>query len=169
MRHSRRALTMLELVIASSLLTVLVTSATLLLRTSRQAWTAQEQDHQRLQSAQALLRHVVRHARQAQSVVAASGAGDASGSLSLEMPSGDIYVWNHDNAGKQVDFGVTTANGLLADSIESLEFVGYEADGTTPTNNVADMQVLRVTATVDLPREVNGVKTLESWVWLRAW
>lgn len=169
MRCSRRGMSMLELVIASTLLTVVVASVSVLMRTSREVWFAQEQDQERLQAVQSLLRHLVRHGRQAVAVTDVSGSGDTSGTVSLAMPSGEVWVWDHDNASQQVNFGVTAANGLLADSIAAFEVVGYEADGATVTANVADMQVLRVTATVNLPREVNGTKTFESWIWLRAW
>jgi len=169
MCRARAGMSMLELVIASTLLTVVVTSATLLLRTSREVWTAQQTDHERLHSAQALMRHIVRHARQAQGVASASGAGDFSGALSLQMPSGETWVWNHHSGSSQIHFGIGSADDLLAEHIESFEVIGYEADGTTTTATVDDMQVLQVTASVTLPRDVNATKTFETYIWLRAW
>ena len=168
-RPNRRALTLLELIIASSMMTVVVTSVAVLLRGANQAWQAVDADHARLNAAAATLRHIVRNVRQAGSVVAISPAADVSGSLSLAMPSGQTVVWDHNAATQMVNYGPTSATSLLAEGITELIFTGYRADGVTVTAVPAEVQLVRCQVKVQLPRETGGERTLSSFAWLRCW
>lgn len=162
-------MSLLELVIASTMLALVLTSISVVLRTSRGAWEAHEADFTRLENLHGTLRHIVREARQAKSVSGISAASNNAGSLSLLMPNGETHVWQHDNANQRVNFGLTTADQLLANQINSLTFSAYKADGTTLTTNPADIRSIKVQATTQLPRETNGLKTASSWVWIRSW
>ena len=165
----RRGMTLLELVIASSMMAVLLTAATLVLRTSRQAWEAHEGDYTRLEGLHATLRHMVRQVRQADAVTAISAAGDNSGTLTLAMPDGSTVAWDHDGATSTVRCGVTTADQLLSTNITGLNIVGYKPDGVTATTVPSEIQNLKVSVTVQLPRETNATRTYSSWAWIRSW
>ena len=162
-------MTLLELVIASAMMALLLTAVTLILRTSRQSWEAHEGDYTRLQELHASLRHIVRQVRQADAVTAISAAGNNSGTLTLLMPDGTTTVWAHDNTAKSILCGVATADQLLANNIQALNFVGYKADGVTPTVVPTEIQNLRISVTVQLPRETNATRTYSSWAWIRSW
>lgn len=165
----RRGMTLLELVIASSMMAVLLTAVTLVLRTSRQAWEAHEGDYIRLEGLHATLRHMVRQVRQANAVTAISAAGDNSGALTLAMPDGSTVAWDHDGPTSTVKCGVTTADQLLSTNITGLNIVGYKPDGVTTTTVPSEIQSLRVSVTVQLPRETNATRTYSSWAWIRSW
>ena len=162
-------MTLLELVIASSMMAVLLTAATVVLRTSRQAWEAHEGDYTRLEGLHATLRHMVRQVRQADAVTAISAAGDNSGALTLAMPDGSTVAWDHDGATSTVRCGVTTADQLLSTNITGLNIVGYKPDGVTATTVPSEIQNLKVSVTVQLPRETNATRTYSSWAWIRSW
>jgi len=162
-------MSLLELVIATSLMTMVLATISVVMRTGRAAWEAHEGDFTRLEAAHATVRHIVRLARQAEDVLAVSPSTDSSGSLSIRMPTGEIYFWDHDANTSTVHFGQNVANNLLADNINQLSFAAYEADGVTPASAVDDIQCLRVTVTVLLPRETNAPRSVTSWVWVRAW
>ena len=162
-------MTLLELVIASSMMAVLLTAATVVLRTSRQAWEAHEGDYTRLEGLHATLRHMVRQVRQADAVTAISAAGDNSGTLTLSMPDGSTVAWDHDGATSTVRCGVTTADQLLSTNITGLNIVGYKPDGVTATTVPSEIQNLKVSVTVQLPRETNATRTYSSWAWIRSW
>ena len=162
-------MTLLELVIASSMMAVLLTAATVVLRTSRQAWEAHEGDYTRLEGLHATLRHMVRQVRQADAVTVISAAGDNSGALTLAMPDGSTVAWDHDGATTTVKCGVTTADQLLSTNITGLNIVGYKADGVTATTVPSEIQNLKVSVTVQLPRETNATRTYSSWAWIRSW
>ena len=162
-------MTLLELVLASTMMTVVVTSVAMLLRGVHLAWEVQEGDFQRLQAAHATLRHIVRQARQAQSVAAITPSGDSAGSLSLTMPSGAVYVWARDSGTDEVKFGTGAADQLLAQGIMELRFTGYLGDGVTTTTSVAEIRAIKCQVGIQLPRESGGGRTITCWAWLRAW
>jgi hypothetical protein len=165
----RAGLSLLELVIACSLLATLMVAVGVVLRTSRQAWEAHEGDYVRLEALHATVRHIVRQARQADAVTEISAAGDPSGRLGLQMPDGTVFVWDHDAITNRVNCGLTTPTDLLAENITSLRFTGYEADGVTPTTAPGTVQNILVEAGTQLPRETGGARTISSWVWIRSW
>jgi len=162
-------MTLLELVIATSMLTMLLVSVSTVLRASRAAWEAHEADWVRLESAYATLRHIVRWLRQAESVTALSSPNDSSGYISIRLPNGDEYGWRHDRTSSSVSFGKGTARELLAEHIDSLTIEAFKADGTTPTTDLQAVQCFRITVGVRLPRDTAATRTVRSWVMMRAW
>ncbi len=167
--HIRRGVSLLELIAATAILTTVMTAVVVLVRTSNAAWIAYEQDSARIENAQAAVRHVVRHLRQAEQVLAISPPGDLSGTLRVLMPSGETLVWTHDATNDRVNFGVGVASDWLAETIIELSFTGYEADGVTPTADPADTQLVVCSAVVELPRGTGERRTVTSRGWLRAW
>jgi prepilin-type N-terminal cleavage/methylation domain-containing protein len=165
----RRGMSLLELVVASSMLALLMTSVAVLLRTGRQVWEAHEADYRRVEAAQATLRHVVREVRQAESVAAISAAGDSSGQLALLMPDGTLKVWDHDGATDTVNYGVNAANSLLAEEITGLAFAGFQADGVTAAATADEVQMLQIEVNIARPPGAAGGGTFRSWAWLRSW
>ncbi len=162
-------MTLLEVVIASTMLAMLLTSVSVILRTTRASWDAHEADFTRLEAAHATVRHIVREIRQAKSVVAITAATEGSGGLSLQNSDGNTVVWDHDSASKRVNYGANTADHLLSPNVDGLRLVGYRVDGATQTDDPTLVQCIRVDVTVVLPRESNGTRTISSWAWLRSW
>ncbi len=167
--NSRAGMTMLEVLLATAILTTVVTAVSVLLRTSYAAWQAHEQDAEHIQALHATLRHLVREIRQAKAVTAISAPGELSGSLSMEVADGSTRVWAHDAATEEVRFGTGSADSLLADSITELSFAGYAADGVTATSSPDEVQLIRCTATTELPRSVGGRRSVSCWAWIRSW
>jgi type II secretory pathway component PulJ len=166
---ARRAFSLLELVISCAMLAVLMVSVGGVLRSSRQAWEAHEADYVRLEALHATVRHIVRKVRQAEDVTEVSTSGDTSGRLGLKLVDGSTVVWDHDSATSKVNYGVTTPTSLLAENIATLRFYAYKADGVTLTTTPGEVQNLLVEASVTLPRESGGTKTVSSWAWVRSW
>ena len=133
----RGGFTLLELAATTAILATLSVSSVVVVRTARSAWDRHHSDSARQQEGIALLRHIMRHLRQAEAVVAITPFTDTSGSLSLLMTNGDVLVWDHDSATKEVRFGVGSATELLAKNIEELTFHGYRADLTVDNSDVS--------------------------------
>ena len=168
--HNRRAgVTLLELILATALMTGMVAATAVVLRTGHLAWQAAQTDAALISAGNATVRHIVRRVRQAEAVTAVSDPGDTSGSLSVLMPSGETMVWSHDDATRQVSYGVGSADGLLGQDISTLSFTGYRADATTQTAVPAEIQSIKCHASVELPRTSGGTRTVSCWAWLRAW
>lgn len=169
---NRPGLTLLELIVASSMLAVLMTSLTLVLRTSRVAWDTSDGDYSAMHHAATINRHLVRQAREARAVTYLSSDGSE---IELEMTSGEMMRWSHASAGGGMTDVVTVTYASTGDSIplaqgiRSLSFLGYEADGTTLAASTDDIQVLEIRATVDTPLSAQPTQTVSSFVWIRAW
>jgi len=166
-RRPRRGLSLLELILSVGLMAVLLAPVVGLLQTSQNVWEAYDSDHSRLEAVHATARHLTRHLRQADGIVAISVPTNTAGTISVRMPSGSTYVWARH--GNRVDFGSGAATELLADQITELSFVGYMKDGVTQTTVPSQIQIVQCTAKVRLQRDENREKAITSWVWLRPW
>jgi prepilin-type N-terminal cleavage/methylation domain-containing protein len=169
LRHptgSRRGVTLLEVMTATVISAAMMTSSMALLRTNYKVWQAHEADIDRSANAAALLRHLVQHVRQAAGVTAITAASNPNGSLAVALPDGTLLTWAHSgtNVTLRVNSGITQP---LASDIQTLAFVGYEADGLTPTVTAGDTQTVRVVLTTLLP--AGGTRTYSSCVWVRSW
>lgn len=162
-------MSLLEVLTATTLMATMMASSMVVLRGGYAAWQAHETDLERAESANAVLRHIVRQLRQATAVVAVTPSSDTSGALSLTMASGDTYVWDHNAGTGQVLFGVTSATSLLADHIDTLTFYAYEADGVTATTVAADTHLVRCVATVTMPHNGGTGRTVSCTGWVRSW
>lgn len=165
-RTIRRGFSLLELLVAVTLLVSTVTAVSVLLRVNYETWLDYQSDNLRNESAVGVLRHIVRQVRQCEEVTAISTSGDNSGTLSLVMPNGSTVVWDH--AGSNVYYGATTANQLLGNHVTGLRFVGYQVDGTTATTVAQDIHCVRVTVSYSLPGRSAPGRTLTASAWLRA-
>lgn len=175
-RNERRGITMLELVIASSMLALVVTSISIVMRSGSDAWNAHQSDYTRLQAAHATVRHIVRRVRRADGVANLSSPSEYSGNLTLTMPGGETHVWDHDGNTDEVYYGIASPDHLMSVDIDTLRFEGFEADGKTPTSVPGDVQCLLIEATVQLidaktqlPVENNPKRNIRSWAWVRTW
>lgn len=162
-------MSLLELVIATSMLATVMTTISVVMRTSRQAWEAHEDDYTRIESAHATLRHIVRQVRQADAVTEISNRNDNSGRIGLLLPSGDTRIWDHDANTNTVNCGIGSPDSLLAPDITGLRFIGLRADAATDATTADEVQCLQIDVTVQLPRDVNGTRTVSSWAWVRSW
>ncbi|MBC8352932.1 MAG: prepilin-type N-terminal cleavage/methylation domain-containing protein [Planctomycetes bacterium] len=168
-KRKRQGLSLLELIIASSMLAMLLASISVVIRAGRESWEAHEGDYVRVEAAHSVLRHIVRQIRAAEAVTEITVATNNSGRLGLRMPNGEIHLWAHDSTNNLVNYGVATPNNLLAPEITGLRFTGRRADGTTAAATAADVQCLEIEVTIQLPRETNGQRIVTSWAWVRSW
>jgi len=162
-------MTLLELVLAMTVMSVMVTAVTVVMRTGYSAWKAQSDDMAVTTEVNAMLRHVVRRVRQAEAVTAISKPSNIEGNLSLQMPTGNTFVWEHEKQSGETRFGVGTADSLLCRGVSKLIITGYEADGVTTTDVPGDVQSVKVEAHYDLPRQTHGARVLSCRAWLRSW
>ena len=170
-KTSRAAYSLLELVIAMTLLSVVMTATTVVLRTARQAWEAHEADHVRIRTAHSAVRHIIRQVRDAAEVVSVTNSRKVSSTLSVRMNDGDQLTWKHDAKSKRILFTQTSVSKqatVLAEGIETLEFRPVRVDQTAYDSRLNDrVQELFVLVGVKLPREKPVVRTAMGVVWLR--
>ena len=162
----RHGFSLLELLVAVTLLVSAVTAVSVLLRVNYDTWLDYQSDNLRHEAAVGVLRHMVREVRQCEAVTAISSAADDSGSLSLLMPDGSTVVWSH--TGTNIHYGPTTADQLLGNNITGLTLVGYEDDGVTPTTTVQDIHTVKITVSYVLPQRATISRSLTANAWVRA-
>ncbi len=166
-RHlNRQGFSLLELLLAMTLMVSAVTATSVLLRVNYQTWLQYRSENVRHESALGVLRHVVRQTRQCQEVTAISPPASSSGFLQLRMPSGAVLGWDH-QAGN-VRFGEGGSTELLGNHITSFTLEGFQADGITPTAVLADIQCVRVTVGYSLPDRAASTRTVSAMAWIRA-
>lgn len=169
MGNRRRGMTLLELIMATTLMTTMVATVAVVLRTGHAAWQAQQGEAAQIMAAHATVRHIVRRVRQAEAVDNISKATRIDGELKLLMPSGEKLVWKLDKGTEEARFGINSADNLLSRGITELRFIGYEADGVTQTDDKKEVHSIKCQVRVELPRETNSTRTVSCWAWLRAW
>ena len=123
-------------------------------------------DSARHEAAHAVVRHILRKARQAESVLSVSLPSEGAGSLSLLTSSGQTLVWSRNSSTDEVLYGVGSATDLLGEGITNLSFTAYKADGATATTVADEIQAIKCSASVTTP---TGTRTATAWAWLRAW
>jgi prepilin-type N-terminal cleavage/methylation domain-containing protein len=161
-----RGLSLLEMMVATAMMATLMASVVVVLRSGYAVWNAQEADIDKLENGYGVLRHFVQQMRQAEAVTVISAAGDTTGDLSFETATGTTQSWSHNGAPKEVLFNNGTGDQLLAKDIDTLTFVGYEADGTTQTTVVSDIQAVKCTVQVTL---AGATRTISCRAWIRSW
>ncbi len=166
-QQKRTATTLLELMVATAMMAVLMTSTVVVVRSAQTAWRAHRDDTERAESAYATLRHIVRFVRQATDVTSLTVPTDDAGELSLLLATGDTITY--EASGTNIVFHKTgyTNSSLLADNINSLTFVGYEADATTTTTELSDIQAIE--CIVDFTTPLGNSRKLSTFAWLRSW
>jgi type II secretory pathway pseudopilin PulG len=165
-KNRRSGLSLLEMMVATAMMATLMTSVVVVLRSGYAVWNAQEADIDTLENGYGILRHFVQQMRQAESVTAISPAVDTTGNLSILTATGTSRSWSHNGGPKEVYFNVGTGNQLLAKSIDTLTFVGYEADGETPTTVLSEIQAVQCSVEVTL---AGPTRKVSCRAWIRAW
>lgn len=169
-RTNRGGFSLLELITTTAMLAALTSSCMVLVRTSYSTWNRHEDDHAQRQAGLAVLKHIVRQARQCRAVVDISLATDTSGTLTLLDSSGNLLVWEHDSGSNEVRYGIATATNVLATGIEELTLVGMKVDGLTPTADVGLIHSVDCTTKVNVTRPAGTDSiTTSSLAWIRSW
>lgn len=168
---ARRGFSLIEMVIAMTLLSTVMTAVTVVLRTGREAWQTHEADHVRTRTAHASVRHIVRAVREASEIVNITTGVTANSRLTVRLSDGDTLTWQHDSAGKTISLTQTSISNtptVIAEDIESLEFLPFRVDGGLFSSSMMHRaQELEIRVGVVLPRETPVIRRAIGRVWLR--
>ena len=166
----RCGFTLVEMVVSMTVLVVLMTSISVVLRTSRQAWETHQTDLVAIQTAHAVLRHIVRELRESDAVLSVTAKTVTSGDLRIKDAFGNNLRWQHNSSTKQVLFSDASLGGtsqVLAENVNALKFTCYGSDGVSETTVIEQMQFMKIEVTVPVPSS-GSTRTISSWVWLRS-
>jgi prepilin-type N-terminal cleavage/methylation domain-containing protein len=163
-----RGFSLLEMMAATTIMAVIMGSVVVVIRSGYAVWNAYEEDVAVMENGYAVLRHFVRQMRQAQAVTVISVPESTTGNLSYSTAGGAVHSWSLDGS-SQVNFNNGTTTNLLATAINQLNFIGYEADGTTPTTVVNDIQLVKCTVQVTLSLGGGTTRSVSTMAWIRSW
>ena len=165
----RSGFSLLELMATTAIMATLMTACVVLVGSGYTVWTAYEQDVAVTESAYAVLRHLVRELRQADSVSVISAASDTSGDLSIVRADLSTESWSINSGLKTVYVNTGSGNQVLATGINQLIFVGYEADGVTTTTTVTDIHAVKCTVQITLTQGGGTTRLVSCIGWVRSW
>ena len=170
-KHARGGFSLLEMVIAMTLLSMVMTAVTVVLRTSRQAWESHEVDHVRIRTAHASVRHIVRAVREASEIVNITPGIATNSRLTVKLSDGDTLTWQHDAAKKTISLtqaSVSSVPSVIAEDVETLEFRPFRVDGGSfQSSMIHRAQEIEISVGVVLPHETHVIRRAAGRVWLR--
>ena len=155
--------------VATAIMAALMVSVVVVMRSGYAVWKSHEADIDILENGYGVLRHFVQQMRQAESVTVISAPSDTTGDLTLMTAAGAARTWAHNGASKEIYFNNGVSNQLLAKNIDALTYTGYEADGVTQTTVVDDIQMVKCTVQIMLPRGGGIARIVSCRAWIRSW
>src|SRR3990172_6251291 len=93
-RRRRGGFSLVEMLAATTIMAVVMTSVIVVVRSGYAVWNAYEQDVDVAENAYGVLRHFVRQMRQATAVTAISASSDTTGDLSYTTATGVTQTWS---------------------------------------------------------------------------
>jgi len=160
-------LTVVELVIAVSLMVVIVGVMAPLLHAVQNSWAAKEAQSESLASARAFMHHFSRHLSQALRVTAVSDPAATEGYIQFVTPDGNEVRYEVDS-GSYIQFGSPGSLADLAGSADMLRIACY--DGNDFTTAIADSNSIRfvtVEAAFRDPARLGRSQMLRTSVYIR--
>jgi type II secretory pathway pseudopilin PulG len=170
----REAMTLLELVIAMAMITIIFAAVLPQFAIVRSSWDSKQGIAEALQNGRVLMDHINRNLSKAVRITAVSEYLDTDGYIEFEDNDGNTFKYEY-VAGENnnyVEFGPQPGTlSDLAGPVSSLKFTCYDAcDLDTPLSPVTDVNVIRtvrVDATVTNSGSIGQNKTFTTWVYLR--
>ena len=142
-----RALTLLEMVVAISMMTVVLVTLLPALAGIRNSWESRRANAEILQNARVLVDHVGRHLRTASRVTDVSGPSEEQGYIEFADNDGRLRRYAIDTDGL-VEFGPPGDEADLAGPVSRFQFTCYDGtDFVKPTIEPRLIQFVTFTAT----------------------
>lgn len=166
--QSVKALTLVEMVVATSAMAVILVTMMPALAGIRNSWDTRRANDEIVQNARVLADHLQRHLSTAERITAVSGSGDENGTI--EFVGADGGTWRYAvGAQDDVQFGPTDSPADLAGPVSRFQIVCYDGnDFVTPITEPARIQFVRVTATFANSASLGREKPFTCSVFLRS-
>jgi type II secretory pathway pseudopilin PulG len=163
-----RALTLLELVVAISMMTVVLMALLPALAGVRHSWEARQANAEVLQNARVLIDHVSRHLSTAARIADVSMPSEAMGYVEYVDHSGHLQRYAVDANGF-VQFGPPDDGADLAGPVSRLQFACYDGnDLVTPIPEPGLAQLVTLTVTFPTGSDVSKDKRFSCSVYIRS-
>lgn len=161
-------MTLLEMVIAMSMMTVVFAAVVPVFAAIRNSWATYEGDAERLQNARILTEHVYQHLLGATAVTEVSLPSQTTGYIGLSDADGRDYRYELGLDG-YVRFGTPDNLAILAGPVSELVFTCYDGDDfSASTTEVQDVRFVTIGATFPASSPLGSARSYATSVFLRA-
>lgn len=169
--RTRPALTILEIVIALVIITIIFAVVLPQFRVILGGWDSKQANAEVIQNGRVLMDHMNRNLSKAVRITDISGSSDANGYIEFEDNDGNTMRYDID-ANNYVEFGLVSSLSGLAGPVSQFQFTCYDAcDLNTPldiaTADINDIRYIEVDTTFINPLSTSQNKTFTTWAYLR--
>ncbi len=166
----RRALTLLELVLAMVMITIIFAAVLPQFAMMGHSWDSKQGAAEAMQNGRVLMDHINRNLSVAVRVTAVSESSDADGFIEFEAADSNIMRYDASGEG-YIQYGVLGALSDLAGPVSSLIFTCYDAcDMDTPLSAITDtnsIRAIKVDAVFTNSASNGQDKTFSTLIYLR--
>jgi hypothetical protein len=163
-----KAMTLLETVIALSIMAVVVAAVLPILAGIRNTWDARQSGTECVQNERILADHIYRHLAAATAITAVSPGSQAQGYIQFTSNDGNDCRYEV-GTGNYVEYGLVGSLAALAGPVSQFRFTCYDAnDFTTPTVDVNSIRLIKVQATFPKTTALGQDKSFTIHVYLRS-
>jgi len=163
----RTALTLLEMIIAMAILSIVFAAVLPQFRAIQSSWDSQQAASETLQNGRVLMEHLYGKLSESVRITAVSDAGETDGYMEFEDNEGNKLRYDI-AANNYVEFGVVGSLGELAGPVSQLQFTCYDAcDLDTPITDVNNIRSVQFQATLSDPFGLGQGETFTALAYLR--
>lgn len=162
-----RALTIMELVMAMALITIVFAAVLPQFRVMNNSWDSKRGNAETLQNGRVLMDHISHNLSKAVSITAVSGSGETDGYIEFEDNDGNSLRYEIDTD-NYVEFGPVGDLSDLAGPVSSLRFTCYDDnDLDTGITDVNSIRLVNVQAVLTNSAALAQDRTFTTSVYLR--
>ena len=159
-------ITLVQMVVAIALLTVVLGAIMPLTTHIRRSWDTWQNSSEGLQNGRVLMDHMRRHLATAKKITAVSASSETAGYIEFSDANSVIYRYDI-SAGNQVEYGPVGTLADLAGPVSQLRFTCFDInDFTNPTLDVYTIRLVQVEAVFTNAAEGTQDKTFKLSVFL---
>lgn len=165
----RRAVTLVELVVAVSVMTAILAAMLPLLVGIRNSWESKEASAEMLQNGRVLVNHMHRNLSKALRITDVSDANETSGYVEFENSNGVGLRYDVSATNAYVEFGLIGDLSDLAGPVSTLQFTCYDAnDFSNPTTDVNSIRFVQIQACLTSSNPMRGDQTFTTSAYVRS-
>jgi len=166
----RRAMTLLELVVAMAMITVIFAVVLPQFALIRNSWDSKQAVAEALQNGRVLMDHFNHNLSKAVRITDVSASSDTAGYIEFEDDDGNTMRYDI-AAGSYVEYGSPGNLSDLAGPVSLLRFTCYDAcdldNPLSPVTDANDIRVVKIDVAITNSASIGQDKTFTTWVYLR--
>jgi prepilin-type N-terminal cleavage/methylation domain-containing protein len=167
-RVLRSGMTLMEMVIALSIITVIFAAILPLFGQIRQGWDSKQAVAETLQNGRILIDHIIHNLTKAVKITAVSDSTENNGYIEFENNDAETLRYDVNSTTNYIEYGTTGSLADLAGPVGRLKFTCYDpCDLDTPITDVNSIRFVKVETIFVNTTDASRNKTLTAAAYLR--